>query len=87
MHFTGTKSSPKILSDTPNLYNVSSQRYNLIKLKHYDETKERAHDSQITKAKENLKLSHGEPSLYCYMVPGSLVLHVHSPSLANVDDE
>ena len=26
---------------------------------HYDETKKRAHDSQIAKAKQNLKLSHG----------------------------
>ena len=31
----------------------------LIKLTHYDETKKRAHDSQIVRAKENLKLSHG----------------------------
>ena len=35
---------------------------NLIKLTHYDETKKSAHDSQIVKAKENLKLSHGGPS-------------------------
>ena len=31
----------------------------LIKLLHHDETKKRAHDSQIVRAKENLKLSHG----------------------------
>ena len=30
----------------------------LIKLTHHDETKKRAHDSQIARAKENLKLSH-----------------------------
>ena len=34
----------------------------LIKLTHYDETKKRAHDSQMVRAKENLKLSHGGPS-------------------------
>ena len=34
----------------------------LIKLTHYDETKNRAHDSQINRAKESLKLSHGGPS-------------------------
>ena len=31
-------------------------------VKHYDETKKRAHDSQIVRAKENLKLSWGGPS-------------------------
>ena len=34
----------------------------LIKLTHYDETKKRAHDSQIVRAKENLKVSHGGSS-------------------------
>ena len=34
----------------------------LIKLTHHDETKKRAHDSQIVRAKENLKLSHGGSS-------------------------
>ena len=29
---------------------------------HYDETKKRAHDSQIVRAKEKLKMSHGGPS-------------------------
>ena len=29
---------------------------------HYDETEKRAYDSQIARAKENLKLSHGGPS-------------------------
>ena len=29
---------------------------------HYDETNKRAHDSQIARAKEYLKLSHGRPS-------------------------
>ena len=32
------------------------------KLAHHDETKKRAHDSQKVRAKENLKLSHGETS-------------------------
>ena len=31
----------------------------LINLLHHDETKKRAHDSQLVRAKENLKLSHG----------------------------
>ena len=34
----------------------------LIKLIHHDETKKRAYDSQIVKAKENHKLSHGGSS-------------------------
>ena len=34
----------------------------LIKLTLDDETKKRAHDSQIVRAKENLKLSHGGSS-------------------------
>ena len=34
----------------------------VIKLTYYDETKKRAHDSQIDRAKENLKLSHGGSS-------------------------
>ena len=33
----------------------------LIKLTHYDETIKRAQDSQIVRAKENLKLSYGGP--------------------------
>ena len=40
------------------LINASSQRNNLIKLTHYDETKKRAHDSRIVRAKETLKLSY-----------------------------
>ena len=34
----------------------------LIKLTLHDETKKRAHDSQIVRAKENLKLSHSGSS-------------------------
>ena len=38
----------------------------LIKLLHHDETKKRAHDSQIVRAKENLKLSHvGSSYMFC----------------------
>ena len=37
---------------------VSSQRNNIIELTNYDETEKRAHDSQIGRANENLKLSH-----------------------------
>ena len=35
---------------------------NLIKLTTYDETKRRAQESQIDRAKEDLKLSHDGPS-------------------------
>ena len=33
-----------------------------MKLTHYDETENRAHNYQIIRAKENLKLSQGGPS-------------------------
>ena len=67
----------KLALRLPNNYcNVSSKRNNLIKLTHYDEPKNRAHNSQIVRAKENLKLSHGglshkqasctNPVQYCY---------------------
>ena len=39
----------------------ATQNNNLIKLTHYDETKKRAHDSQVIRAEENLKLSYGGP--------------------------
>ena len=42
--------------------NIVMYHHNLIKLIHYDETKKRAHDSQIVRAKEELKLSHSTPS-------------------------
>ena len=38
------------------------QGNNQIKLTHRDDTKEGAYDSQIVRAKENLKLSYGGPS-------------------------
>ena len=41
---------------------IIMEKHILIKLTHHDETKERAHDSQIVRAKENLKLSHGGPA-------------------------
>ena len=41
---------------------VLPQRNNQIKLTHYDDTKKLAHDTQIVRAKENLKLSYGGPS-------------------------
>ena len=37
---------------------MQSQRNNQIKLTHYDDTKKRAHDSQIVRAKEIIKLSY-----------------------------
>ena len=48
----------------------------LIKSTHHDETKKRAHDSQIVRAKEYLKLSHGGSSykacaFFLYILPGS----------------
>ena len=46
----------------PNYCNVSSKRNNLIKLTHYDDTKKRAHDSQIVRSNVNLNLNHGGPS-------------------------
>ena len=39
-----------------------SQRNNQIKVTHYDDPKKRAHDSQIVRAKENLKLYCDGPS-------------------------
>ena len=42
-----------------NYCNLSSWRFTLNKLTHYDETKTRAHDCQIFTVKEKLKLSHG----------------------------
>ena len=73
MHFTGTKSSlyvlimlkhkhVKLAWRLPNYCNVSPGRNNVIKLTHYDETKKRAHDLKIVRAKRNLKLSQGGPS-------------------------
>ena len=70
MHFTGAKSSPKMLLllktnfcklawRLPNLCNASPLRNNLIKLTHYDGTKKMAHNSQIVRTKENHKLSYG----------------------------
>ena len=47
----------------PNYGNVKSWKNNLIKLTHYDETKKMAHNSQIVRAKENLKLCHRGSSL------------------------
>ena len=46
------------LSNYCNVY-VSSQRINIIKSTHYDETRKRAHDLQIVRAKETLNLIHG----------------------------
>ena len=56
MHFTSPKSLPQILLSYHHI------EKNQIKLTHYDDTKKRAHDSEIVRAKENLKLSYGEPS-------------------------
>ena len=70
MHFTGTKfaldSTVVEVQDMLNLHGsfltnavLSSYRNTIIKLTPYDETKKRAHNSKIARAKENLKLSHG----------------------------
>ena len=50
----------------PNFCNVSSQKTNIIKLTHHDETEKIAHDSQIVKPYESLKLRHGEPKMTGY---------------------
>ena len=52
-----------------NYYSASSWRNTLIKLAHYDETMKIAHDSQIVRAKENLKLSHDGPSSGKHQAP------------------
>ena len=69
MHFTGTKYSPEtlLLMKQKNVklawripyYCSASLKRQAIKLTHYDNTEKRAHDSEIVRAKENLKLSHG----------------------------
>ena len=41
---------------------LTSQRKNIVKLTHYGEAKKMAHDSQMDRAKETLKLNHDEPS-------------------------
>ena len=56
---------PCVVTDIPkraNHCNVLSQRNDLNKLTHYDDTKKRAHHSHIVQAKENLKLSHSGAS-------------------------
>ena len=54
--------SVKLAGRIPKYCNGPSKTNNLIKLKHYDETKKTSHNSQIVRAKENLKLSHRGPS-------------------------
>ena len=53
MYFTGTNSSP---------LEYDAVKKNLIKRTCCDETKKMAHDSQIGRAEESLKLSQGGPS-------------------------
>ena len=43
--------------------------HGLIKLTHHDETMKRAHDSQIVRANENHKLSHGGPATDNHQAP------------------
>ena len=70
MHFTGAKifAIDTVVVNAQNCWrffsqcNASSQRNNLIKITHYDETMKRANDSQIVRANKNLKLSYGGPS-------------------------
>ena len=57
----------------PNYCNVSSQRNNIIKLTHFDETKKRAHRSDGQSYKENLKLNYGGPS---QRLPWNIILHM-----------
>ena len=58
----------KIAWRLPNYCNVSSQRNNLIKLTHYEETK-KTHDSHIIRAKVNLYLRYGGPSQDKHQAP------------------
>ena len=62
--YSAVVEAQKIVARTRILYycNVSLWRNKLIKLTHYDEIEKMAQDSQIVRAKENLKLSHGGPS-------------------------
>ena len=53
----GTTVAVFILSQLQKLLLASSQRRIFIESTHYDETKKIAHDSQIVRNKENLKLS------------------------------
>ena len=46
----------------PNVRDVSPQRNKLIKSTYHDETNKRGHDSQMVRAKENLKMSYGGSS-------------------------
>ena len=68
MHFTGTKlfaldsavvKVQEMFSSHGSLLSNAMYHHGetLIKLTHHHETKKRAHDSQIVRAKENLKLS------------------------------
>ena len=43
-------------------FNALIQRNDLIRLAHYHDKKKMAHDSQIVRVKENLKLGYGGPS-------------------------
>ena len=61
-HRTPTNNGSDNKQRLTNYYNVPPQRNNLIKLPHYDETKKRAHDSQIIQTNKKLKVSHGGPS-------------------------
>ena len=58
-----------VVTNTPKLFSLHGgfltnavHRNNLITLTHLDETIKKAHDSQIVRAKENLKLSCGGAS-------------------------
>ena len=44
---------------------LSIAMYHIIKLTHCDETQQSAHDSQLIRAKENLKLSHEKAQGTC----------------------
>ena len=67
MHFTGANISPRSFVKIIKMFGsnrgfLTPQRNNLIKLTHYDDTKKRAHDTQIVDVKENLRCSHGGTS-------------------------
>ena len=65
---------------------LSVHNNNHIKLTHYDVKKKRAHDSQIVRAKEALKLSYGGPSERQASATNQRVNALHQGHLAIKED-
>ena len=56
-------------------------RHREIKLMHYDDTEKSAHNSQIVRAEENVKLSHSGPASAKYQAP-TIYFFTSEPSLS-----